>query len=297
MPSSDVFTYDALPKPLRIQVAHIWTSTLGPRRDGRYVNDDDLYRVSWDFVVTGLAREYGITHLAAGYQPSEVAFNFLVNESKSVEEQLDIIELTFRAIDTFYRKNLWKYERDGSCQRPDEAIEELNHRFLEHGVGYRFESGRILRIDSTYTHAEAVKPALTLLSDKRFENAEAEFLSAHKAYREGRNSDCLNEALKAFESTMKIICTQRKWPLKPTDTASKLIAVVLANGLVAASFQSQFTSLQQLLESGTPTVRNKNSGHGQGATQVVVPDYLARYALNTAAANIALLVEAFQTKP
>ena len=30
----------------------------------------------------------------------------------------------------------------------DDAIKELNYRFKEHGVGYQYESGKIIRIDS-----------------------------------------------------------------------------------------------------------------------------------------------------
>jgi hypothetical protein len=73
---------------------------------------------------------------------------------------------------------------------------------------------------------EAVKPALELLSDERFAGANAEFLEAHEHYRHGRHAECMNECLKAFESTLKIICKKQKWPFKDTDTAKALIDVV-----------------------------------------------------------------------
>ncbi len=93
---------------------------------------------------------------------------------------------------------------------------------------------------------------------------------------------------------MKIICKAKDWIVSSTDGAAKLINTILDNGLIQGSFQQQLTSLRTLLESGTPTVRNRNSGHGQGTVQVVIPDYLALYGLNTAAANIVLLVSAFE---
>ena len=93
---------------------------------------------------------------------------------------------------------------------------------------------------------------------------------------------------------MKIICTDKNWPFQQTDTAKKLIQTVLDNDLVPRSMQSQFTSLSQMLESGTPTARNKQSGHGMGATTVVVTDYFRAYGLSTAAANITLMVSAFE---
>jgi hypothetical protein len=95
---------------------------------------------------------------------------------------------------------------------------------------------------------------------------------------------------------MKIICHEKKWPYQQNDTAAKLIAHVLDNGLVSTSLQQQLTSLRTLLESGTPTVRNKTSGHGGGAAPVPPTEGLARFGLSTAAANITLLVDAFNGK-
>jgi hypothetical protein len=49
--------------------------------------------------------------------------------------------------------------------------------------------------------------------------------------------------------------------------ASKdLIKVVLDNGLVKTYMQEQLTGLRISLESGVPTIRNKEGGHGQGNT-------------------------------
>ena len=56
--------------------------------------------------------------------------------------------------------------------------------------------------------------------------------------------------------------------------------------------QSHFTGLRSTLESGVPTVRNKLSGHGQGAEEINVPDYIAAYALHLTASNILLLAKA-----
>jgi hypothetical protein len=49
------------------------------------------------------------------------------------------------------------------------------------------------------------------------------------------------------------------------------------------------------LESGIPTVRNKTSGHGQGASYSQIPAHLAAYALHLSAANI-LFLSASETK-
>ena len=93
-------------------------------------------------------------------------------------------------------------------KRPlEEAIAELNTRFREHGVGYQYESGEIIRVDSQLLHSEVVKPALALLTSKEYEGANTEFLKAFEHYRKNDTKECLNECLKAFESTMKALAT------------------------------------------------------------------------------------------
>ncbi len=174
----------------------------------------------------------------------------------------------------------------------DDAIEELNTRFKEHGIGYQFESGEVLRVDSEFSHSEIVKPTLSLLRGDGFAGANEEFLEAHQHYRHGRNKECLVSALKAFESVMKGVCKRKGWVFKPSDTAKNLIAVCVANGLFPTYLESEITSLRTLLESGVPTVRNRAGGHGQGTEPVAVPAYLARYALNLTASNALLLIDA-----
>jgi hypothetical protein len=204
-----------------------------------------------------------------------------------------LIELSFLLVDTGIRK-LDPYERSHLVS-PDAAIGELNGRFREHGIGYEFVNGEIIRIDSKYLHAEAVKPALNLLHGGRrqFLGPLQEFLAAHERHREGKEKEAIQEALKAFESTMKAICDARKWSYdKKKATAKDLIQVIFDNHLIADYLQSHFTALRSVLEAGVPTVRNKTAGHGQGGTPTSVPPYVAAYALHLAASNIVLLVEA-----
>ena len=170
---------------------------------------------------------------------------------------------------------------------------EINQRFLEHAIGYQYEAGQIIVQSNKVLHDDAVKPALILLADPAFEGANEEYLKAHGHYRHGRYSECLVECLKAFESTMKIICHSKNWPHKQNDTASKLVDVCLSHGLVPTFTQQQLTSLRTLLESGVPTLRNKQAGHGQGTKRHEVSPHLARFALHSTASVIVLLVEAY----
>ncbi len=176
-------------------------------------------------------------------------------------------------------------------QNPDDAINELNGRFREAGIGYQFESGEIIRIDSQYVHAEIVKPVLALLGkEKQYSGANFEFLKAHEHYRHKRYKECLVECLKSFESLMKAICDKYKWSYNQNDSAKKLINICLSNNLVPAYLQNQFSSLGTLLESGVPTIRNKEGRHGQGISVTHVPEHLASYTLHLTATNLLFLV-------
>ena len=64
-----------------------------------------------------------------------------------------------------------------ASERADDAINELNTRFREHGIGFQFVEGEIVRVDSELIHSEAVKPALRLLNEKNYHGAQQEFFS------------------------------------------------------------------------------------------------------------------------
>lgn len=282
----DVYVYNEVPNPLRVQLVHIIRDAIG--QDARYIK---MAQNVYQSVHETICREYGVFTLYEFAHTDEEAVFYCLLNTKDIEQVIDIVEICFDAINTKIREYGYRY--NVQCKiTPDEAIEELNTRFREHGIGYQFESNEIIRIDSTFIHSDIIKPVLNLLNDKIFAGPNEEFLKAHEHYRHGRNKESLNECLKAFESVMKVICEKRKWSFKKGDTSSKLIEVCLQNGLIPSYMQTQFNSLRSLLESGVPTVRNKLGGHGQGSQTMMVEDYIARYALDLTASNIIFLVNA-----
>jgi hypothetical protein len=284
----DVFQYDELPQVFRVQVLHILRDAYG---ESTYPNSSvmkvfkELHEV--------LCREYGVFSLS---QESEngmydtAVYNFFLH-CEDYEKTLDVIELSFRILDKVGRISDYFISAQPRLN-PDQAIQELNGRFLEHGIGYQYESGEIIRVDSKFVHAEVVKPTLKVLGDIQYAGANEEFLNAHDHYRHGRYKECINECLKSFESTMKGICKKRSWQYTDTDTAKNLIERCLQKGLIPTYLQAHFTSLRASLESGVPTIRNKLSGHGQGGQPVDVPQYFAAYMLNLTATTILFLTEA-----
>lgn len=292
----DVYRYDELPKALRVQIIHILRESLGVFRTANGWGDELDSNKTWELLHDSMAREVGVFHLHKEHDdPYVQSANFLLEAP--VGQALDFIELAFRFIDKIARRkpDHVRQENDMTAD-PDDAIEELNSRFEEHSVGFAYANGIIIRKDSEFIHAEVVCQALHLLSTEGFEGAENEFLSAHKHLRAGRIKEAMQDALKAFESTMRTIVARLKWTVDKNATAKPLLDAVFENELIPASLQSHLTALRTTLESGLPTVRNRLAGHGQGETIVLVPTYVASYCVHLAASNIVLLVEAFQAK-
>ncbi len=189
-----------------------------------------------------------------------------------------------------HRDENWKYDF-GVTITPDEAVDQLNARFSQHSLGYAFvDDVGLVRKDSEHLHTEAVLPALKLLHEEGFEGANDEYRSAHEHYRHERYKECLNDCLKAFESTMKTICTKRGWTYDPgRDTASALVEICIGNDLVPSFMKNSLLAVA--------TVRNKMGGHGQGPEPITVPAYFAEYLLHETATTIVFLVDAYRALP
>lgn len=223
-------------------------------------------------------------------------------------ECLDAIELGFRAVNDGMRQwwNNAQQNRSsylhfhGAKQTPDEAIDELNARFADHGLGYRFsvEAHRLIRSDSQYMQQEVVEPAWRLLHELGFEGSAEEFAHAHRCFRRGGAKDLedsITNAAKAVESTAKAICAQRGWTHDPGATLVPLLKILFQKGLVPTRLDSFFAGLRTALETGLPPIRNSHGGHGQGTSPRDIDDHLVELALNLCASTIVFLCKAHQT--
>ena len=291
----DVYVYDALPNPLRVQIIQIWTDTIGTPEQYKHGNHDVIG--VYEAIVESLRHEYGVFQLleTASIGLVDELFEFFLQE-QAVEKALDAVELSFVLIDRSTRSYDYLRRYDAS-KRADNAIEELNNRFKEHGVGYQFTNRWIVRTDSELIHSEVVKPALRLLNQKHYAGAQEEFLKAHEHYRKGNSKEALSNCLNAFESGMKAICDKRGWSYDKNATSKSLIQTCFDNGLIPSFWQSHYSSLRSLLESSIPTGRNKLSGHGQGTKRVAVPDHLVAYMLHMTASAMVFLAEAEKNLP
>jgi hypothetical protein len=278
---SDVYQYNVFEYNLKVKIIHIIKDYFGENYIG-----EEYYQE----IINILCREYGVFELSRRYGNNyEHLFNYFLSETDT-EKALNVVELCFQFIENPTRAN----DRFSYAERrisSNDAIQELNDRFKEEGFGYKYISGNIIKLTNEITHNEIVKPVLKLLSDKSFKGAEEEFLSAHTHYRKSENKECITDCLKAFESTMKIICKKKKFQVNDNATAKELVAKFFKENYIPQYLQSNFTSLQSLIESGVPTIRNKLSAHGQGDKEINPDDNITEYVIHLTASNILFLTK------
>ena len=193
----DVYQYEIIPDQLRVQIANILEDAFEEQDYGpEYGQSFTDY--AFQYIHKTLKHEYGVCTLGDSYESSHNPVIKFFMETDEVEKAIDFIEISFKFLN-------YEFQKYKERQIYNDAIDELNYRFREHGVGYQYESNIIIRVDSQFIHTEVTKPALNILTSSIYEGAKTEFLSAFEHYRARRHEDCLNNCLKAFESCLKTI--------------------------------------------------------------------------------------------
>ena len=226
----------------------------------------------------------------------EDAVEFLLNCSD--EHFLDFVEMIFQS-DVLWRA----LERDALVSLGRDIniflkVDDLPYVLTE--IAFTSERGKpyatsrlvalpqIIRRENQVLHESAIEPTLTLLTNPAFASANKEFLDALEDYRRGKYEDCVTKCASSLESVMKIICDSKKWPHQQTDKASKLANIILPRTGLAPSLKHPIIVVA--------TLRNQfSSAHGAGTQPRVVPQHLAKFAINATASVILLLVE--ETNP
>ncbi|MBX8533643.1 hypothetical protein K5D33_02815 [Pseudomonas cichorii] len=282
----DVFTYDDFDTNLRTQICYVLTDVLSIQslneRAGNYAS-----------ICRALRREYGVDQLVrdlrirASFDEELMQF---IRQERNIDRVLDAVELCYRVAEYYRDKSYaYGYPKENTGHYLDVLISEINARFKEHGKGYEVNSGKIFRVDSELVHVEVVKPAIAFLNLPEYIGPREEFFGAYEHYRHGDIKEALNDALKAFESTMKVVIEQRGWECDKNSPAKKLLAALISNDFFPSYYQNHLNALSTLLESSVPTLRNKEGGHGQGSEVVKVEPEIAAYALHMTASAILMI--------
>lgn len=290
--ASDVYQYDDIPKNLRVQVKQIAIEAVGKvgAHGDRMIRGDEENDL-WFQIERTYLREKGLEGIAQGDFAGNRVLAFM--RECPTADWLDFLELVALGIEIMagdehhYQRQTWQVSTPGQA-----AIDEINYRLRQAGVGYQLEGARLIRVDSQYVHAEVVKPALALLSGQDFEGPRQEFLAAHKHYRAGEHRQAVAMAANAVESTFKAIFDQKGWAYQKGARISDLLKVARANALWPDYLDASFDQLVATIQSGLPKIRDNDASHGQGATPKNVPGYIAAYALHLAASKIVFITEA-----
>lgn len=123
---------------------------------------------------------------------------------------------------------------------------------------------------------------LMLLRDAGGGSLYAEFMAALEDYRHRKFGDCVTKCNASYESVMKVICGQKRFGYSERDSTAKLLRTIMA--------QTQMEGFWETPLMVVSTLRNKlSSAHGAGENAKVVPEHVARYAMNMTASAIVFL--------
>lgn len=281
----DVYTYEDFTSNLRAQICYVIDDVLG-------IQDRSEQERNYGSICEVLRREYGVYKLVTGLHARASVMDELgqfISFERDIDRVLDAIELCFLIAESYREKPYTYYPKEDASACIDECVSEINTRFKEHGKGYEINDGRVLRIDSELLHTETVKPAISFLNQAKYAGPRDEFIGAYEHYRHGDLKEALNDALKAFESTIKVVLELRGWQYDKTSPAKKLLAALLANDFLPLYHQNHLNALSTLLESSVPAIRNKEGGHGQGPEVSEVEPEIAAYVLHMTASAIVML--------
>lgn len=282
-----------LPQKLRNQMIQILIDAIGhwQIQNPNYYQKTFSSNIIWERVTHAMRREYGRFEAPGVHEADEYCS---IIQRSDTNECLDYAECALaeivRAGDYFERCEAIDYIKPRINSLV--AVEDFNLRCLESSVGCQFMGGKIVPVSSTYAHTEIVECAYLLLHNLKFKGAQDEFQRSLHHLRKGDTKSAINEAGKAFESTMKTICDIKKRTYDRDKATSKDLLDVLHNKhYFPEVMNTQFTGLRSVLESGVQTPRNKRTAHGQGAVVVEVSRELAEFVIRLAAANIIFLAD------
>ncbi|WP_201728651.1 STM4504/CBY_0614 family protein [Acidocella sp. C78] len=220
---ADVYQYTIIPPKLRVQTEQIALQAIGfVGKSGDNLINFDKDNEFWLQIETIYRREMGVDRLAHERFAGERILLFMRN--CTTEEWLDLLELIAKSIRIAGGGEFRSFRQLWSVSvSAEDAINEINYRLRQAGVGYQVEGGNLIRVDSQFVHAEVVKPALALLSSRGFDGPMQEFLSAHQYYRAGEYRQAVSMAANALESTFKAIFDQKGWDYSKGARISDLV--------------------------------------------------------------------------
>lgn len=246
---------------------------------------DKLYQEAHD----KLAREYGIGLLGEGKTYEEVCLRLIFenydlwnnrhgDQNYFFKMRIGLIELLFRNAEEYLKeqhgnndlgilasilakrtKPRGKTSSEKALETYVESVNELNLRFREANVPFTYHNGYIQLVEDELTQKEVEEPFWSLVSAKKWENVDYEMKEAIDR-RDAGKEDAITYALKALESTIKIISEDNNWTTGKEKGASNFIDNLVSekNGRYIDVWEAE--AMRHLFA----TLRNPRS-HGSGS--------------------------------
>ena len=264
-----------------VQAGQIIAEDLYPKVPKR----EEFYRAAH----SKLSREYGAGRLHPGDSYEEICLRFIFerydlwNDHHGDQDfffkiRMGLIELLFREVEKYLQSELnsgdlgakasllakrVKPKRKNSAEQLLEshirAVSELNSRFQEANIPFAYHTGYIQLVDDQRTQEEIEEPFWELVAERKWANVDYEMKEALDR-RDADSEDAVTYALKALESTIKIICEDRGWASGSERGASNYIdnLVSKSNGRFIDVWESE--AMKHLFTN----LRNPRS-HGAGS--------------------------------
>lgn len=270
-----LFSYDNIPTETRQKVFYVITENV---YSFETISAGIGNPVTYDYhnLRYEICKYKGILNISNKFDNQKAINEWII--SCTVEDFLITIELFI---------DLRKKEKSlGLNQRLYNTINDINDIFKIDKIGYEIVSERIIRKDSEFLQEQVIKTTINLLYTNDFNGPLEEFQKALDHYLRKEYKDTIQEANNSFESTMKSVLTKLNTNFNQSDVASKLIEKLCEKEIIYPYNQSLFQ--------GLPTIRNNQSGHGQGIDPKVINKSYAELALNLAGSFIVFLINRYQ---
>ena len=293
--AADVYVYDNIPYHLKHQILTAVLEGLGPYGGPSQFafHSSPNANKHWELVDRVCRKEIEVYLKYLRVSNLNSRFNQAFGGAEDVDDALSLLEVVCVLLSKVKDRHAQETEQRGAVMTAQNALDEINERFKQHGVGYQFENASIIRVNSEFTHSSIIKPALTLVQNKIFRKVNEDFITSHRHYRSGEHKDAVTSANRAFESMLKAICDAKGWIYKPGDRATELVSIVRREGLFRLNFDKSFDTYIAMMKSGLPAVRNDAGGHGEGLGSAAVTAEVAQFAINMTATNIVFLGECY----
>lgn len=263
--------YDDIPLEIREQIIGLIINTLGSCSSFYdmtlycYHNShsDEVYRR----ICKTLRKEYGLFTLYAHSTSYLDEMSNLLLKIDDKRKHIDIIEITFKYIDTYLRT----YEVTLGLE-PDKAISELNSLFHAHDLKYRFENGRIIRL-RRIKRLKNIR--YYLYSPGEYGFVEYDLMEAYNRLMLNDFPCVVSECYAVFRRVLIRIHERKGLSYHEKDNLKALMAHLVASGVVSAEYEHRFHFLSDVLESQIFPPATKEKPHHHYVMMLRISEELA----------------------